>query len=93
MSRTGVRRAGSATADAVTVTGDGSGVDPITATVGSALHTFGLSDTYAPEYADCLGWRCPTCGVPPESLCLTNQGHVVPRPHAPRVRTARRWRS
>jgi hypothetical protein len=33
------------------------------------------------------GWRCPTCGVPPGSPCLTNEGRTLPM-HAARIRAA-----
>jgi hypothetical protein len=33
------------------------------------------------------GFRCPTCGVPPSSPCLTNEGRRIPL-HAARIRAA-----
>lgn len=75
-----------------TAGGDG-GTGPADLTVGPVLrqlHEFGLADTFATEYAECLSWVCPFCGVPTGALCLTNAGASLARPHLQRLRRARR---
>jgi hypothetical protein len=51
------------------------------------LVRFNLSTEHADEYDATWATRCPQCGVP-SGLCLTNSGHPVPRPHAPRRRSS-----